>query len=53
MPEKERNVRIRKQVSPATRGAIAELRVATDLLARGYHVFRSVSPASPCDLIAF
>ena len=35
-----------------TSGAIAELRVATDLLARGYHIFRSVSPASPCDLIA-
>lgn len=33
-------------------GAIGELRVCTDLLARGFEVFRSVSPACSCDLIA-
>jgi len=34
-----------------TKGAIGELRVATDLLDKGYEVFRSVSPSAPCDLI--
>lgn len=33
-------------------GAIAEMLVSADLLGRGYHVFRSVSPCCPCDLIA-
>lgn len=36
--------------TPVTTGAISELRVAVDLLARGYNVFRALSPASPCDL---
>ena len=33
-----------------TTGAIQELRVAADLLIRGYAVFRSLSPACSCDL---
>jgi PD-(D/E)XK endonuclease len=33
-------------------GAANELRVCTDLLTRGWSVFRSVSPNCPCDLIA-
>jgi hypothetical protein len=33
-------------------GAIGELRTSADLLAKGYHVFRAVSPTCPCDLIA-
>ncbi len=33
-----------------TVGAIAELRVAVDLLSHGYHVFRAMSPSCPCDL---
>jgi hypothetical protein len=33
-------------------GAIGELVVCADLLRRGYGVFRSVSPACSCDLIA-
>jgi PD-(D/E)XK endonuclease len=33
-----------------TVGAVNELRVCIDLLARGFEVFRSVSPASSCDL---
>ncbi|MGH7745478.1 MAG: hypothetical protein ACREQ5_11910 [Candidatus Dormibacteria bacterium] len=33
-------------------GAIGELRVSVDLLAKGYEVFRAVSPSSSCDLIA-
>jgi hypothetical protein len=31
-------------------GAISELQVAIDLLAKGYVVFRSISPHGPCDL---
>ena len=37
--------------STSTKGAIQELRVAADLLRRGYHVFRSVSPSAHCDLV--
>ena len=39
-------------ISTGTVGAIGELRVSTDLLARGYEVFRAVSPSCSCDLIA-
>jgi len=35
----------------ATVGAVGELKVALDLLTKGYHVFRSVSPSAPCDLL--
>lgn len=35
-----------------TVGSMSELRIAADLLARGYYVFRSLSPNSPCDIIA-
>ncbi len=34
----------------ATTGAISELRVSIDLLSKGYHVFRALSPSCPCDL---
>lgn len=40
------------RINCSTKGAIAELRVEADLLARNFHVFRSESPACPCDLIA-
>lgn len=33
-----------------TVGAISELRVASDLLSKGFQVFRSVSPSCPCDI---
>jgi hypothetical protein len=33
-------------------GAIAELAVSTHLMSRGYEVYRALSPASSCDLIA-
>lgn len=39
-------------VPVASVGAIAELEVSADLLKKGYAVFRSVSPACSCDLIA-
>lgn len=35
----------------ATTGTISELQVAKDLLSKGYYVFRSMTPNSPCDLI--
>jgi hypothetical protein len=37
-------------VPTGTVGAIHELIVCTDLLKRGYHVFRAMSPACPCDV---
>ena len=40
-------------VSAVTAGAISELRVACDLMRRGYPVFRALSPACLCDLIAW
>jgi hypothetical protein len=40
-------------LSPGTVGAVGELMVAADLMQRGYHVFRALSPNAPCDLIAF
>lgn len=33
-------------------GAVSELEVAKDLVLRGYYVFRSLTPNSPCDLVA-
>lgn len=42
----------RQGICAATVGAVAELRVCADLLAKGFHVFRAVSPACPCDLVA-
>lgn len=38
-------------VVSSTRGAANELIVAVDLMRRGYHVFRALSPAAPCDLL--
>jgi hypothetical protein len=34
----------------STRGAVSELVVAADLMEQGFAVFRSLSPACPCDL---
>lgn len=39
-------------VVASTLGALNELAVAADLMRRGYDVFRALSPASPCDLLA-
>lgn len=38
------------KLSTGTTGAISELAVATDLLRRGFEVFRSLSPTASCDL---
>lgn len=42
-----------RQVPPGTSGAVSELMASTDLMLKGYHVFRALSPSCPCDLIAF
>lgn len=34
-----------------TKGALSELRAAVDLLARGYHVYRSMSSSAPWDIV--
>ena len=39
-------------LSCGTMGAISEMAAAVDLMKRGYEVFRALSPASSCDLIA-
>jgi hypothetical protein len=36
----------------ASRGAVSEMAVAIDLMESGYEVFRALSPARSCDLIA-
>lgn len=41
----------RENSAPSTIGAIAELIAAADLMNRGFDVFRTLSPCSPCDLI--
>lgn len=38
-------------LATGTVGAIGELRVCVDLLAKGYEVFRAVSPSCSCDLL--
>ena len=40
-----------KGLATNTVGAMQELRVAADLLAKGYEVFRAVSPACSTDLV--
>lgn len=44
-----REINAEPTVSKPTAGAINELRVACDLLLRGYAVFKALSPACPCD----
>jgi hypothetical protein len=39
-------------ISTGSMGALNELKVCVDLISRGVHVFRAVSQACPCDLIA-
>lgn len=38
-------------ISAQSRGAVCELLVCADLLARNYEVFRAQSPACSCDLV--
>jgi len=39
-------------MNSSTSGAFSEFIVCVDLMKRGYEVFRAVSPANSCDLIA-
>lgn len=43
---------VQSRVTAANRGAMTELMVCVDLMARGIPVFRAVAPNCPCDLIA-
>jgi hypothetical protein len=40
------------RVNTSTKGALKELVVTIDLLARGYDVFRAINPSCSCDLVA-
>lgn len=42
---------LKLEVCSATVGTIGELRVSTDLLIRGFDVYRSLSPACKADLV--
>ena len=48
--EQWQNLNPARGKTSATTGAIGELRVAIDLLIKGYNVFRALSPSCPCDL---
>lgn len=47
---KSLNVHRTWQVPSGTVGAIHELAVCADLMKRGFHVFRAVSPSCVCDI---
>lgn len=49
----ENSQRYAEKVPPASVGAISELTVASDLMIKGYSVFRALSSSAPCDLICF
>jgi hypothetical protein len=38
-------------LSTGTKGAINEMAVCVDLMKRGFHVYRAISPSCPCDLV--
>jgi hypothetical protein len=48
-----RNNRGDMPLTAGTSGAVSELVVSVDLMRKGYHVFRAMSPSCPCDLVAF
>jgi hypothetical protein len=48
--EGERYKRVTRHLPTGTVGAMAELLAATDLLMKGFEVFRAVSPSASCDL---
>lgn len=50
--DKQNRLILPVSVPTGTLGAISELMVATDLLSRGFEVFRALSPCASCDLIA-
>jgi hypothetical protein len=50
---KARSVSSLTDVPKTTTGAVGELIASADLLQRGFHVFRALSPSCPCDLLAY
>lgn len=44
--------KVKPRLATGTVGTIAELKVAVDLMSRGFDVFRAMSPAASCDLMA-
>lgn len=40
-----------ESISRGNAGAVSELLACADLLRKGFHVFRSVSPSCPCDIV--
>lgn len=49
---KNRPNNVNQELNTGTIGAITELKVASYLMEKGYTVFRALSPAAFCDLIA-
>jgi len=43
----------RPRLSTSAQGALSEFRAANELLARGAHVYRSISPSAPFDLVIY
>jgi PD-(D/E)XK endonuclease len=52
LPKKRVKIVPEHKASHSSRGAASELRACASLLEAGYHVFRSLSPACPFDLVA-
>jgi len=48
----KKELKPRTQVNTSHVGCIGELLVTIDLMRRGYEIFRGISPACRCDLIA-
>src|ERR1700733_9962221 len=44
--------KLAQDIAPSSRGTIAELMVCSDLLLKGFEVYRAVSPSAKCDIIA-
>lgn len=42
-----------EKIPSGTVGAVTELVIAADLMRKGWHVFRALSPACFCDLVAY
>lgn len=52
-PDTEFEIRKNRRIrNTCTTGAMNELYVASDLMRRGFEVFRALSPAASCDLVA-
>lgn len=50
-PKQQRRVKPDGNLTPGAIGSIAEYAVAIDLMERGFHVYKAMSPQSACDLM--